>query len=137
MKKLCIVLFLFTAVCTVTGQSLQKGNLVGMHVITFDLKPGYTIDQAIDFYNTKYKPAAEASFPGMKAYIVKGIRGENINKIGQIEIYESEAVRDKYYKKDGSLTEEGDKALEKIQPVMDEFAPMGTFTSVYTDWIVQ
>jgi hypothetical protein len=42
------------------------------------------VDQAIDFYNSKYKPAVEASFPGLKAYIVKGIRGENGNRIGQI-----------------------------------------------------
>ncbi len=108
-----------------------------MHVITFELKPGYTVDQAIDFYNNKYKPAVEASFPGMKAYIVKGIRGENENRIGQIEVFESEAVRDKYYKKDGSLTDAGNEALKKIQPVMDEFVPMGTFTTVYTDWVIQ
>jgi hypothetical protein len=137
MKKLFVIFFLFMAVCTAKGQSLQKGNLVGMHVITFDLKPGYTVDQAIDFYINKYKPAAEANFPGMKAYIVKGIRGENENKIGQIEIFESEAVRDRYYRKDGSLTVAGNEALEKIQPVMDEFVPMGTFTTVYTDWLVQ
>jgi hypothetical protein len=137
MKNLFIVALLGLAVIAANGQSLQKGNLVGMHVITFNLNPGYTVDQAIDFYNNKYKPAAEASFPGMKAYILKGIRGENENKIGQIEIFESEAVRDKYYKKDGSLTEAGNESLEKMQPVMDEFAPMGTFTTVYTDWLVQ
>lgn len=137
MKNLLIIAILGLAVCAANGQSLKKGNLVGMHVITFDLKPGYTVDQAIDFYNNKYKPAVEASFPGMKAYIVKGIRGENENKIGQIEVFESEAVRDKYYKKDGSLTDEGNEAMKKIQPVMDEFVPMGTFTTVYTDWVIQ
>jgi hypothetical protein len=137
MKKLFIIALLGLAVIAANGQSLQKGNLVGMHVITFSLKPGYTVDQAIDFYNNKYKPAVELSFPGMKSYIVKGIRGENENKIGQIEVFESEAVRDKYFKKDGSLTTAGNEAMEKIQPVMDEFAPMGTFTTVYTDWVIQ
>ena len=137
MKKLLLIFILFLLVSAAYNQSLQKGNLVGMHVITFDLKPGYTVDQAIDFYNNKYKPAVEESFPGMKAYIVKGIRGENENRIGQIEVFESEAVRDKYYQKDGSLTVAGNEALKKIQPVMDEFVPMGTFTTVYTDWVIQ
>jgi hypothetical protein len=137
MKKLFTILILLMAVSAAYNQPLQKGNLVGMHVITFELKPGYTVDQAIDFYNNKYKPAVEASFPGLKAYIAKGIRGENENKIGQIEVFESEAVRDKYYKKDGSLTDAGNEALKKIQPIMDEFVPMGTFTTVYTDWVIQ
>jgi hypothetical protein len=137
MKNLFIFILLFTAVCAVKGQSLQKGNLVGMHVITFDLKPGYTIDQAIDFIMKKYIPAAEKSFPGTKFYLVKGIRGENANRIGQIEVFESEAIRDKYFTKDGSLTDTGNEAMKKMQPVIDEYAPMGTYTTVYTDWIIQ
>jgi hypothetical protein len=46
-------------------------------------------------------------------------------------------MRDKYYKKDGSFTDEGNEVMKKIQPVIDEFAPMGTFTTVYTDWVIQ
>jgi hypothetical protein len=137
MKNLFIIAILGLAVCTANGQSLKKGNLVGTHVITFDLKPGYTVDQAVDFFINKYIPAAEKNFPGMKVYLVKGIRGENENKIGQIAVFENEAVRDKYYKKDGSLSDIGNEALKKIQPVLDEFTPMGTFTTVYTDWIIQ
>jgi hypothetical protein len=137
MKKLFIIFILLMAAGTVYNQSLQKGNLVGTHVITLKLNPNYTHEQAMDFFMKKYIPAAETNFPGMKVYLVKGIRGENENKIGQIAIFESEAVRDKYYKMDGSLTDAGNEAMKKIQPVLDEFVPMGTFSSVYTDWVIQ
>jgi hypothetical protein len=137
MKNLFIIAILGLAVCAANGQSLKKGNLVGTHVITFDLKPGYTVDQAIDYFMKKYIPAAEKNIPGMKIYLVKGIRGENENKIGQIVVFETEAMRDKYYKKDGSFTDEGNEVMKKIQPFIDEFAPMGTFTTVYTDWVIQ
>jgi DNA integrity scanning protein DisA with diadenylate cyclase activity len=137
MKKLFIIFILLMAVSAAYNQSLQKGNLVGMHVITLKLNPNFTNEQAMDFFMKKYIPAAEESFPGMKVYLVKGIRGENENRIGQIAVFESEAVRDKYYKKDGSYTDAGNEALKKIQPVLDEFTPMGTFTTVYTDWVIQ
>jgi hypothetical protein len=137
MKNLFIIAILGLTVCAANGQTLGKGNLIGTHVITLDLKPGYTADQAMDFFIKKYIPAAEESFPGMKVYAVKGIRGENENKFGQLAVFESEAIRDKYYKKDGSYTEAGNEAMKKLQPVLDEFIPMGTFTSVYTDWVIQ
>jgi hypothetical protein len=137
MKKLFIIAILCLAVCSAYGQSLKKGTLVGMHVITYQLNPNFTSEQAMDFFIKKYIPAAEAYFPGMKIYAVKGIRGENENKFGQIAVFESEAVRDKYYNKDGSLSDAGNEAMKKMQPVLDEFTPMGTFTTVYTDWVIQ
>jgi hypothetical protein len=137
MKKLLVIVILGVAVFTVNAQNLKKGNLVGMHVITVNLNPNFTMEQAMDFFMKKYIPAAEANFPGMKIYLVKGIRGENDQKFGQIAVFESEAVRDKYYKEDGSYSEAGNEAMKKVQPVVDEFATIGTFSSKYTDWIIQ
>lgn len=137
MKNLLIIAILGLAVFAANGQSLQKGNLVGMHVITLKLNPNFTDQQAMDLFINKYIPAAEENYPGVKVYLVKGIRGENENRIGEISVFESEALRDKYFNKDGSMTELGTAANKKVMEAMEEFNKMGTYTSVYTDWVIQ
>lgn len=137
MKKLVVLCAMLMAFCGVYSQNLQKGNLVGMHVITLKLNPNFTDQQAIELFINKYIPASEENYPGVKVYFVKGIRGENENRIGMIAVFESEANRDKYYNKDGTRTELGDAANKKVMAAMEEFNKMGTFTTAYTDWIIQ
>jgi len=136
MKKL----FLFAAMILMTGmaygQTLQKGNLVGTHVITVTLQPGVTMEKFMDFYKNKVMPEYEKNFPGMKPYMIKSIRGENKDSFGGFMIFKSEADRDKYFKPDGSYTEIGNAALAKLKPVLDELAKLGTTTSKYNDWLV-
>ena len=59
MRKLLVITALLLFAGIAFGQTLQKGNLIGVHVITFDLKPGVTVDQVIDFFDEKNKPAWE------------------------------------------------------------------------------
>ena len=137
MKKLIVVtaLILFTGVTF--SQTLQKGNLVGMHILTINLDPDVTMNQFLDFFSSKVIPEIEESFPGWKAYLVKGIRGENANSFGLIYVIESEEDRNKYYNEDGSQNELGNSIVEKVQPIMTELNQLGTWTTEYTDWLVQ
>ncbi len=137
MRKLFVItaLILFTGIAF--GQTLKKGNLIGVHVMSVELKPGVTMDQYIDFYNKKVIPAWEKSQEGMKVFIMKGIRGEQMNEIGVIVHYKDEAARDKSYNADHSLTEFGEKVQEQMAPIIAEAEKLGTSSSKYTDWVLQ
>lgn len=137
MKKLILFTVLIFAVGLTYGQSLQKGNLVGTHVAEVSLKPGVTIEQFTEFYINKFIPEAEKIWKGWKFYLVKGIRGENNNSLGLIIIVNSEKERNKYYNSEGTHNDLGNTAFEKLKPVQDELDKLGTWTSKYTDWVIQ
>ena len=136
MRKLLIITALLLFAGIAFGQTLQKGNLIGVHVMSVELKPGATVDQFIDFFNEKTKPAWEKTQEGLKVFIMKGIRGEHMNEIGLIVQFTDEAARDQAYNADGSLSEFGEKVQEKMAPIITEMEKMGTWTSKYTDWLV-
>lgn len=137
MKKLFLIVAIILLAGITYGQSLQKGNLVGTHTLTVSLKPGVTMEKYTDFFKTKVIPEWEKNLPNWKFYLVKGLRGENINSFGFIIVIKSVQDRDKYYNADGSDTELGKSLGVKLKPVNDEFEKLGTYTSKYTDWIVQ
>ena len=118
-------------------QTLKKGNFVGVHSEDIKLASGVSMDQYIDFVTKKYVPEYQKAF-GSKVYITKGVRGENVNKLGMIIIYDSEATRNKYFKDDGTVTEEGTNASKKMDSLNKELEKLGTSSeSKYTDWVVQ
>lgn len=136
MKKLVFLSVLILLTGLTFGQVLQKGNLVGTHVMTVTLQPGVTMEKFIDFYKSKVMPEYEKNFPGMKAYLIKSLRGENKDSFGGFMVFKSEADRDKYFKADGSYTDLGTAADKKLKPVFDELAKLGTMTSKYNDWLI-
>jgi hypothetical protein len=136
MKKLIFITGLILLSGFTIGQSLQKGNLIGTHVMTVNLQPGVTMDKFMEFYSHKAIPEFEKYHPGWKMYLVKSIRGEIKNGFGLIFIITSEKDRDKYYNNDGSPNELGKSVIEKMNPVMDEMNKYGTVTTTYTDWLV-
>ena len=132
---LVFVMLLFAGIAS--GQSLKKGNFVGVHSEDVKLAPGASMDQYVDFVVKKYVPEYEKAF-GSKVYIAKGVRGENINKLGMMIIYDSEATRNKYFKDDGTVTEAGTNASKKMDALNKELEKLGTSAeSKYTDWVVQ
>jgi hypothetical protein len=136
MKKLfLIVAVILIAGCT-HGQTLQKGTFVGFHVMTINLDPNVTMNQFLDFYKTKVIPAYAKNYQ-MDCNLVKGIRGECENCYGVIAVWKTEADRDKFYNKDGSDSDLGKAASEKMKPVYDELSKFGTVTTKYTDWQIQ
>jgi hypothetical protein len=137
MKKLFVITVLSLLTGAAFGQAIQKGNLIGTHVVTVSLMPGVTMEKYVDFFIAKVIPEMEKDVPNMKVYLLKGLRGENMNSYGLIYIFKSSQERDKYYNADGTDTELGKSVNAKIQPVMDELEKLGSSTAKYTDWIVQ
>jgi hypothetical protein len=99
------------------------------------------MNQWINFYKTKYIPEMEKAYPGVKEYVVWGDRGDNKNQIGTILVFESVAVRDKYYPAENSeSTSDAAKAAEeKLKAINEEFQKyiLGGTKRFYTDWIVK
>lgn len=135
MKKLLFFSILIFCSGILTAQSLEKGNLIGTHVMTLTLQPGVTQDQFIQYFKNTYGPALEKS-TGWKPYLVKGIRGENQNSLGIIYVIKSEKDRDQFYNPDGTQSEAGKEMMKKSQSFIDEMAKYATITTKYTDWLV-
>ncbi len=95
------------------------------------------MDQYIDFFNEKVKPAWEKAENGMTVFAIKGLRGENMNEFGMLVQYKDEATRNKAFNPDGSPSEYGNKLMEKMAPSLTEMEKLGTYTTKYTDWIIQ
>jgi hypothetical protein len=136
MKKLILLTSLILIMGSAFGQSFQKGNLLGVHTLKVTLQPGVTMEKFMAFYKNKVMPEYEKNFPGMKGTILKSLRGENKDSFGGIMFFKTEADRDKYFKPDGSYTDLGNAADQKLKPVFDELAKLGTVTSTYNDWLV-
>jgi len=136
MKKFIIIITLTAIAKFSFAQQLQKGNLVGVHVITVTLKPGVTMEQVENFYTQKLIPAYENAFEGTKGYLIKARRGENENRLGVIWWFKTEQDRDKYFTSDG-FTEAGNAAMAKIEKWDKERDELATETDTYTDWVVQ
>ena len=136
MKKLILTAAIILLAGVIFGQTLQKGNLVAVHVITIELNHGVTMGQFQNFHINTLIPEYEKNYPGWRLYLAKGIRGENKNTYGWIIIVESEEIRDKYYNDDGSITEFGQAAAEKMKPILEEAEKFGKLKRTYTDWII-
>jgi hypothetical protein len=137
MKKLILFTAFILIVSSAYGQNLQKGNLVGTHVMTITPNSGVTVEQISNYMIKTYIPEFQKVRPEWKGYMTRGIRGENVNSVGMIIVIKSEKDRDKYYNSDGTVNELGKKANEKMKPFDDEVAKLGTWTTKYTDWVIQ
>ncbi len=140
MKSLLFTTALLLAASFTFGQTIQKGNMIGIHIMTVELKPNVTLDEVVNYYNTKYFPAADKHF-GFKGFIGKGIRGASSvdNKLILIWHFKTEADRDKFFKADGSLSELGEKAFQQpeMQAVDQELTKLATVTSDWSDWVIK
>ena len=136
MKKLMFIAA-FTALVNLSfAQKLQKGNLIGVHVLTVTLKPGVTMEQFKTFYLSKSIPAYEIAFKGTKGFLLDGRRGESKDKLAIAWHFETEQDRDKFFKEDG-FTDMGNAAVAAVSDVDKELEKLGTSTDVFTDWVIQ
>jgi len=119
------------------AQTLQKGSVLGFHNITFIPNPDVTMNLCLDFFKDKYGPAWEKNFPGIKTFVLKGIRGECVDCISFLVFFPSDDVRNKYWKEEGVYTELGNAARENIRPVTEEMEKLGKIDDKYTDWVLQ
>ena len=137
MKKLILIGAIILVSNFSFGQSLQKGNLVGLHIMTVNLNSGATMDQFQTFFISKVIPEYEKQFQGVKGYLVKAVRGENNNSFGIVWLFDTEQSRDKYFVADGNPSDLGKSAIEKVSVIEKELEKLGTYTTKYTDWVIQ
>ena len=138
MKKL-ILLAAFIIVAGATfGQTLQKGNILALHVITLNLDPDVTYNQYKNFGLTKYMPAFNKQFQGdIKLCFGEVDRGDDENGLSIIYVFKSMEVRDKYFTQEGA-TELFNSKMEKLQPIIEEGSKLGSFSfKHYNDWVIQ
>ena len=137
MKKFLFIATLMAAANFSFAQKIQKGNLLGLHVMTVTLNPNVKMDQFAAFYNSKVIPSYEKAFQGAKGFILKGRRGEHNDRLCILWHFETEQARDQFFNPDGSNTDAGKRAVEKLNDIGKELEKLGSVTTVYTDWIVQ
>ncbi len=137
MKNLLCLIAITLHITYAQAQSLKPGNIIGLHTIEVDLQPGVGMEEYQTFWEDLVLPVYAAQLEGVQMKSLYGKRGDCEGCIGMMMIVESEAVRNKYWKAEGGWTDHGMKKLEKIQFVLDEMTNRyGTFTSTYTDWLV-
>lgn len=122
----------------VNALNFQKGNVVGVHVFDVKLKRGVTMEKFVDFYKNTVIPEFGRQWPEAKILITRGLRGENANRFGMLYLFESDDVRNKYFKADGSVTEAGQLIVNKMKSTMDQRDQFHNgYTTKYTDWVVE
>jgi hypothetical protein len=123
------------------GQPIQKENMLGIHTFTVELKPNVTMEQVLEFYKTKWAPAADKYF-GWKCFFGKCVIGDKCaeNKIIMIFQHKTEADRNKYFKMaEGGrdLNELGQKAWAQFAPTNDALKQLATVKDEWADWVIK
>lgn len=122
------------------GQTLHKGNLIGLHTYTPELKEGVTMEEYIKFFSGTVIPAYNKAFPGMKVYLIQSLRGTDSTSMGVIYMFDTEADRNKYFGKDGAPTELFNKAnakLDALSKEMEKYEKQSNAPDKYNDWLVK
>jgi hypothetical protein len=95
MKRLILIAVMIMVTGITYGQTLQKGALLGMHTVSPVLSPNVSMEQYLSFVKDKLIPAYEKSFPGLRCYLLKSIRGKCVDCIILAFFFQSEEIRDK------------------------------------------
>jgi hypothetical protein len=140
LKRLLILsLFLVPGICH--AQGLERGNLIGVHVVTVHLKPNASMEDFTRFYVEHVLPEYEKNWPGLKGYLLKAFFSDSKNKFAIVWLFKTVEDRNRNFNPDGSANELEKAALEKVKPVEDKLKAMyGDYTIQYTredDWVVQ
>ena len=140
LKRLLILsLFLVPGICH--AQGLERGNLIGVHVVTVHLKPNASMEDFTRFYVEQVLPEYEKNWPGLKGYLLKAFFSDSKNKFAIVWLFKTVEDRNRNFNPDGSANELEKAALEKVKPVEDKLKAMyGDYTTQYTredDWVVQ
>lgn len=64
-EKLFVITALLIFAGIASGQTLKKGSIVSISYYEVILQPDVTMNQYLEFLNTKYKAAFEKAFPGV------------------------------------------------------------------------
>lgn len=130
---------LFT--CLSHAQGLKSGNLIGIHVITVDLKPNVTMEEFTDAYKREVLPQYEKNWPGLKGYLLKSFFRDSRNQFAIVWLFDTVDDRNRNFDTNDRANDLEKAALEKVKPYEDELKKRyGAYTVSYThqdDWVVQ
>jgi hypothetical protein len=128
-----------SSVCCADG--LERGNLIGVHVVTVTLKPNATMEDFKNFYVREVLPQYERNWPGLKGYLLKSFFADSQNEFAIIWLFKTVADRNRNFDANGRANELEHAALQKVKPIEDRLKQLyGTYTVKYThedDWVVQ
>ncbi len=136
MRKLIIVAALLLCAGVAFGQSFQKGGSIGMHEWTVKLNPGVTMDQVLEFWESKAIPQMKKSIPEQTPFLLKGIGADNQDEYAGLYYYKSIDDLRKYWNEDGTPTEKGAAVMESYGPILEELSNLAEFTYTAKDWII-
>jgi hypothetical protein len=100
------------------------------------------MEQYLDFTMNTFIPEAEKHFPGLKVLIMGGgmelgISEEAEVKYSVIYYFESAEVESIYFNEDGTLTEGGNAAIEKLGPTSEKMDELGTNSAPTVGWMIR
>lgn len=134
MRKFFVVATFLLLAPIAFGQTLQKGGMISVHEWTLKLNPDVTFDQFYTNWSVQIIPEMKKAIPEMKPYILKGIGVEN--KFAGLYYWNSKEDLGKYFNSDGSPTELGAAAAEKMMPFIEGLSRFGEFTWTEADWMI-
>ena len=138
MKKILLSIGFILFALMLSGQTLQKGQVIGFHNITPELNPDVTFNQWKTFAMEKYMPAFNKEFEGeVTVYWLSGERGKYKNSVAFMIVFKSVEVRDKYIPSESQTSDLYNAKMEKVMPIFNEWRKMGTYTLEFTDWVIQ
>ena len=140
-KKLMIAALVALVPSVCYAQGLERGNLVGVHVVTVTLNPGATMDDFIKFYVEQVLPEYEKNWPGLKGYVLKSFFSDSKNKFAIFWLFKTVEDRNRNFNADDTPNELEKAALAKVKPIEEKLKKLyGNYTIQYThedDWVVQ
>ncbi len=84
-----------TSTAPTSVMMISPGNIVAIRELT--LKPDVKTEEFERFVNEEFTPTFEEQVPGVKAYILRGERGDQKGHYSFALIFDSENTRDFYY----------------------------------------
>ena len=135
MKKLMIITALVLFAGVAFGQTIEKGDVIGIHAWTLKLNPDVTMNQFLELWENTAVPAMKKAIPEQTPFLLKGI-GAN-NKFEYAGLYYYNSIEDfrKYLNEDGP-TEKGAAVMQTYGPLLEESSKLGEFTYTAKDWII-
>lgn len=139
MKKVLFIAVILLMAGIAAAQSLQKGNLVGIHIVTSQLKPGITENQAVKFILEKMIPAWENAY-GIEVFLMRGVRGELAGKLAMMAVFKDEGARDIFFADNSDAAKANDQvkvSLKELTAEADKLWVNKFDQTIYCDYVVK
>ena len=97
MRKLLFIAAILIFTGNAYGQTINMGGVIGIHEWTLKLNPGVTMDQFLEFWDSKAIPAMKKAIPEQTPILLKGIGADNKDVYAGLYYYNSLEDHRKYW----------------------------------------